>query len=269
LSAHATRDPHLGNHDDASGRRRRWALVAGPAPMVPGLVCRSAPSSAHSLQPALKRTVDILVASAVLVLTSPVMAIVALAVVLESRGPVFYRAERVGRGGRTLWMLKFRKMPRDAAGPRLTACGDRRLTRIGTMLARTKLDELPQFINVLRGDMSLVGPRPEDPGFVAQRRTDFEHILSVRPGVTGLAQIAFADESRILSKTDPVGHYLERILPQKCALDRLYISTLGVRTDLRILVWTGVAVMLRRDVAVHRDSGKMNLRRRRVPVPPR
>jgi lipopolysaccharide/colanic/teichoic acid biosynthesis glycosyltransferase len=244
---------------------------ASVAVALPGIDAPSvdARSRTRRVQPAVKRALDVAVAAAVLLLALPLMAIVALAIVLESRGPVFYRAERVGRGGRPLWMLKFRKMARDAAGVRLTTRGDSRLTRVGAVLARTKLDELPQFINVLRGEMSLVGPRPEDPGFVAQRRDDFEEILKVRPGVTGLAQIAFADEARILSKADPVAHYLERILPQKCALDRLYIRNLGLRTDLRVLTWTAVAVLLRHEVAVHRDTGRMNLRRRRALEPPR
>jgi lipopolysaccharide/colanic/teichoic acid biosynthesis glycosyltransferase len=166
-------------------------------------------------------------------------------------------------------MLKFRKMKLDAGELKLTLGRDRRLTRVGAVLARTKLDELPQFINVLRGEMSLIGPRPEDPGFVAERRTDYDEILRVRPGITGLSQIAFADESRILSDTDPVGHYLGRIFPQKCALDRLYVRSAGLAIDLRILAWTAVAVVLRREVAVHRHTGRMSLRsRRRRPTEP-
>jgi lipopolysaccharide/colanic/teichoic acid biosynthesis glycosyltransferase len=260
---------HADSHIHSVGEShasRAAALAARPAA---ALVPSDARPSTRRTQPALKRGLDVTVAVAVLVFTLPLIAVVALAIVLESRGPVFYRAERVGRGGRPLWMLKFRKMARDAAGLRLTTRGDRRLTRVGAVLARTKLDELPQFINVLRGDMSLVGPRPEDPGFVAMRRDDFEEILKVRPGVTGLAQIAFADEPRILSQTDPVAHYLERILPQKCALDRLYIRNIGLGTDLRILKWTAVTVFLRHEVAVHRVTGRMNVRRRPAVERPR
>jgi lipopolysaccharide/colanic/teichoic acid biosynthesis glycosyltransferase len=261
MSASVAQDRHFGEQDDVSVIDRP-PLVGRSIiePLPPARV--AAPARASTLQAVLKRGLDVLVAAAILLFTLPLIAVVALAVVLESRGPVFYRAERVGRGGRPLSMLKFRKMARDAGGLRLTTYDDRRLTRVGAMLARTKLDELPQFINVLRGDMSLVGPRPEDPGFVAQRRADFDQILKVRPGITGLAQIAFADEARILSKDAPVEHYLDRILPQKCALDRLYIRNIGLRTDLRILVWTAVAVLLRYEVAVHRDTGRMNLRRR-------
>jgi lipopolysaccharide/colanic/teichoic acid biosynthesis glycosyltransferase len=221
------------------------------------------PRPARRVQPPVKRALDLVVAIAVLLMALPLMAILALAIVLESPGPVLYAAERVGRGGRPMRMLKFRKMRRDAVGLRLTACGDPRLTRVGTMLACTKLDELPQLLNVLRGDMSLIGPRPEDPAFVAQRPADYDEILKVRPGITGLSQIAFADESHVLSGDDPVGDYLRRIFPQKCALDRMYVRTVGLSTDLRILVWTIVAVVLRRQVAVDRQTGALRQRRSR------
>jgi lipopolysaccharide/colanic/teichoic acid biosynthesis glycosyltransferase len=209
-----------------------------------------------------KRTVDVIVAVTVLLFTFPLMLIIALAIVAESPGPVFYGAERVSRGGRRMRMLKFRKMHRDATGPKLTTRDDERLTRVGTILARTKLDELPQLINVLRGEMSLVGPRPEDPVFVAARPHDYEAILKVRPGLTGLSQVAFAAESRIISRLDPVRDYLDRIFPQKCALDRLYLRDAGLGDDVRILAWTVVAVLLRRPVAVDRNTGRMRLRRR-------
>jgi hypothetical protein len=106
------------------------------------------------------------------------------------------------------------------------------------------------------------GPRPEDPGFVAERSHDYEQILSVRPGITGLSQIAFAEESAILSKDDPLTHYRERIFPQKIRLDRMYAARPTLAMDFQIIFWTAAAVMLRRQVAVHRGTGKMNLRRR-------
>lgn len=216
----------------------------------------------HRFQKLLKRGLDIAVAAAVLLLSAPLMGVIALAIVLESRGSVFYAADRVGLGGRPLRMIKFRKMRNDAHGPRLTAAADPRFTRIGALLARTKIDELPQFINVLRGDMSLIGPRPEDAEFVAERRADYAEILTVRPGITGPSQIAFADESRILSADDPVGHYLAQVLPQKCALDQMYVRGAGLGTDLRIVFWTSAVVLGRRQVAVHRETGRMSLRRR-------
>jgi lipopolysaccharide/colanic/teichoic acid biosynthesis glycosyltransferase len=211
---------------------------------------------------AAKRTFDVVVAAIVLVLALPLMLAIALAVVLESRGPVFYRAQRVGQGGRALRILKFRKMPDGTSGVALTTSGDARLTRIGRLLERTKLDELPQLLNVLGGQMSIVGPRPEDGGFVAQRTADYEEILRVRPGLTGLSQLAFAEESRILSADDPVRHYLDAIFPQKCALDRMYVRAWGLRTDARIVLWTLIAVVGRRPVAVDRRTGDLRVRRR-------
>jgi lipopolysaccharide/colanic/teichoic acid biosynthesis glycosyltransferase len=119
-------------------------------------------------------------------------------------------------------------------------------------------------VNVLRGDMSLIGPRPEDLGFVVRRQADYDVILRVRPGITGLSQLAFAEESQILSDEDPLGHYLHGIFPQKCLLDRLYVQSVSAWTDLRILLWTVVAVVFKRPVAVHRSTGRMSLRRRRA-----
>ena len=210
----------------------------------------------------LKRAIDVLTAAILVLLALPLGVIIVIAILTESAGPVLYRADRIGRGGTTMRMLKFRKMYRNATGLNLTACHDQRLTRVGSVLARTKLDELPQLINVLRGEMSLVGPRPEDPAYVAVRHADYDEILKVRPGITGLSQLAFADESRILSPVDPVEDYVERILPQKCALDRLYVQRSRISGDLTILGWTVVAVLLRRPVAVNRDTGAIGLRRR-------
>jgi lipopolysaccharide/colanic/teichoic acid biosynthesis glycosyltransferase len=209
-----------------------------------------------------KRVFDVCVAGVVLLLALPLILVVSVLVRVDSPGPVFFRAGRVGRGGRELRMLKFRKMHHNASGAPLTMSEDERFTRVGRMLARTKIDELPQLWHVLRGEMSLIGPRPEDPGFVAERADDYEKILSVRPGVTGLSQIAFAEESEILSTVDPIGHYRTRILPQKIRLDQLYAARPSLRMDLSILFWTLAAVLLRRQVAVHRATGRMNLRRR-------
>jgi lipopolysaccharide/colanic/teichoic acid biosynthesis glycosyltransferase len=217
---------------------------------------------AHRVQALAKRGVDILISAAILLLTLPVIAVVAVAIVAESRGPVFYRAERVGLNGRRLRMLKFRKMHQDASGLPLTADDDARFTRIGRFLSRAKLDEVPQLWHVLKGEMSLIGPRPEDPSFVAERHGDYDEILQVRPGITGLSQIAFAEESAILCKDDPVSHYRERIFPQKIRLDRMYAARPTLAMDFQIIFWTAAAVMLRRQVAVHRGTGKMNLRRR-------
>ena len=148
-----------------------------------------------------------------------------------------------------------------AAGASLTARDDDRFTRMGGFLARTKLDELPQLWNVITGQMSLVGPRPEDPGFV-ESRPEFETILALKPGITGLSQLAFANESEILAQDDPITDYVDRILPQKIALDCLYAHRRSGAMDVRVLFWTVVAVVFRKDVAVHRDTGHQGLRRR-------
>jgi lipopolysaccharide/colanic/teichoic acid biosynthesis glycosyltransferase len=212
------------------------------------------------LDPALKRGLDIVIATALLVLVSPVIAVLALAIKIDSRGSVFYRCRRVGRQGCSLRMLKFRKMREDVSGPALTAPQDDRFTRLGGFLARTKLDELPQLWNVLKGEMSLVGPRPEDPAFVELRSDAYSTILEVRPGITGLSQLAFARESEILDPGDRVGHYVNQILPQKIGMDTLYATHRTVGMDLKILWWTLRAIVGRSEVAVHRSTGRLTSR---------
>lgn len=209
-----------------------------------------------------KRVFDVLMAAVVLLVTLPLTALIVVAIVVESGGPVFYCADRVGFRGRQLRMLKFRKMRKNARGPLLTALDDERLTRVGRFLVQTRLDELPQFWHVLRGEMSLVGPRPEAPMFVRERPDDYEEILLARPGLVGLSQLAFADERRVLNCDDPVGHYLHRVLPQKCALDLLYVRRSTIWLDLRIVLWTVLIVLLRQSVAVNRVTGATSLRRR-------
>jgi lipopolysaccharide/colanic/teichoic acid biosynthesis glycosyltransferase len=211
-----------------------------------------------------KRTLDIAVSTLLLVTLMPCFAVIATIIKLESRGPVFYPAKRVGVHGRTFAMLKFRKMAGDATGLSLTAADDPRFTRIGAFLAHSKIDELPQLWNVLRGHMSLVGPRPEVPEFVDSRRDAYTRILTVRPGITGFSQLAFADEIAILDPTDRVGHYERAILPQKLALDRMYVDRRSAGTDVRVLWWTFLAVVFRRRVAVDRSTAKLNIRRRPV-----
>jgi lipopolysaccharide/colanic/teichoic acid biosynthesis glycosyltransferase len=238
------------------------SAVAVVLPPAEELLSAPASELVRLIQAGVKRSFDVAVSASILLLTLPLILAVALAVRLDSPGPIFYRARRVGRGGRTLRMLKFRKMHHNATGAPLTMSEDDRLTRVGRMLAKTKIDELPQLWHVLNGEMSLIGPRPEDPEFVAERFDDYADILAVRPGVTGLSQIAFAEESAILSKHDPMEHYRTSIFPQKIRLDRMYASRPSLRMDLSILFWTCAAVLLRRQVAVHRESGRMNLRRR-------
>jgi lipopolysaccharide/colanic/teichoic acid biosynthesis glycosyltransferase len=212
-----------------------------------------------------KRIFDVVLAAAALVVILPLFLALAIAVRLTSRGPVFFRCERIGYRGRPLRMLKFRKMHHNASGPGLTTAGDGRFTRVGAFLARTKLDELPQLWHVLRGDMSLVGPRPESQEFVAAHPDEYELITEVRPGILGLSQLAFASESAILDADDPITHYVQDILPQKVGLDVRYSRQRSFWLDLRILYWGVVAVVFRRPIAVHRQTLKLGRRRRLDP----
>jgi len=257
----------------ASGREEARARILLGAPALAPAAAVLAPAAAFVVarryaDPTLKRALDIAVSATLLLLLAPLVLAVAMAIKLDSPGEVFYRCRRVGRNGREFGMLKFRKMRNDAAGVMLTAAADARFTRIGGFLASSKLDEVPQLWNVLRGTMSLVGPRPEDPGFVREQPTAYHTILSVRPGITGLTQLAFARESEILDPDDRVGHYVMKLLPQKAKLDCLYVARRSLAIDLRILAWTAVAVLLRRDVAVHRETGRLNVRAGRAAFVP-
>jgi lipopolysaccharide/colanic/teichoic acid biosynthesis glycosyltransferase len=220
------------------------------------------PRVAAPAWPLCKRALDVLVAVIALLALLPAFALIALAIKLDSPGPVFHRVRRVGYGGRPFPMLKFRKMHAGAAPIPLTAAGDPRLTRFGAFLTRTRVDELPQLWHVLRGEMSLIGPRPEDPRFVALHASDYDRILSVRPGITGITQLAFADERAILDDADPVTDYVNRIMPSKVRLDLLYADRCHIRLDLAVLYWTVRAVLTGAPIAVSRADGRMNARRR-------
>jgi lipopolysaccharide/colanic/teichoic acid biosynthesis glycosyltransferase len=224
---------------------------------------RGGPTGSGMTDP--KRLLDVIGATLLVVLFAPLLVGLAIAIKLESEGPVFYRSRRVGRYGQEFIILKFRKMHHLAAGPRLTLANDPRFTRLGSFLARTKLDELPQLLNVIRGDMSLVGPRPEDATFVAHQAAFYRTILNVRPGLTGLCQLAFVREATVLSAVDLDGFYIDRLLPQKARMDLLYAKRRSFLMDLRILLWT-VPALVGLDVAVNRETGRLS-RRRRATVP--
>jgi lipopolysaccharide/colanic/teichoic acid biosynthesis glycosyltransferase len=209
-----------------------------------------------------KRAVDIGLALVLILVLMPVIVAIVCAIKIESRGPIFYRATRVGRFGKPLAVLKFRKMFDGARGSALTISQDDRFTRVGKFLTEYRLDEIPQLWNVLRGQMSLVGPRPEDRKFVDAYPGEFAEVLAVRPGITGLTQLAFAHEGRLLATEDRERDYRERLLPRKLEVDHLYVRQRTLAMDLRIIAWTGVAVALGRDVAVHRDTGRLGVRRR-------
>jgi lipopolysaccharide/colanic/teichoic acid biosynthesis glycosyltransferase len=191
----------------------------------------------------LKRCLDIALSLGVLTLLSPILALVAVAVWLGSGTPVLFRQERVGLRFRRFHILKFRTM-RVAGGPSVTVAGDDRITRLGSFLRRTKLDEMPQFWNVLRGDMSLVGPRPEVPEYVELFRERYGIVLTVRPGITDLASIHFRNEEEILSRSsEPFREYADRILPVKLDLAEEYIRTRTVVGDISILFHTATAIV--------------------------
>jgi lipopolysaccharide/colanic/teichoic acid biosynthesis glycosyltransferase len=163
--------------------------------------------------------------------------IIAIAIKLESRGPVIYRQTRIGKGGRPFQILKFRKMRHGVGGALLTTAGDERLTSVGRVLMITKLDELPQLINVLRGQMRCVGPRPELPEYVARYWTEFASILRISPGITGPTQVRCIGEAHHLREVG-LSAYEEEILPQKLQSDLDYVERRSVLVDLAVLVRT-------------------------------
>ena len=190
----------------------------------------------------MRRLLDLVVAAAGLLILSPLFALLAAAVKLSSRGPVFHRGERVGRGGRPFELYKFRSMRVGEAGPHITRAGDSRITAIGRLLRRTKLDELPQLINVLRGDMSLVGPRPEAPRYVALYDAEQRRILSVRPGITSPASLRYRSEEAQLVGDDWERLYVEEIMPAKLRIDLDYIGRRTLASDLRVIAGTVAAL---------------------------
>jgi lipopolysaccharide/colanic/teichoic acid biosynthesis glycosyltransferase len=190
-----------------------------------------------------KRAFDLLVAGLALLLLAPLMLGIAVLVKLDSPGPVFFRQQRVGRHEVPFRMHKFRSMVADAPlhGPALTVGADARITRAGRWLRRTRLDELPQLFDVLAGHMSLVGPRPEVPEYVAHYPAALrQRALSVRPGITSPASLLYLDEAELLARAaDPQREYIEVILPRKlqCAVD--YAAQASLRTDFGVLLRTG------------------------------
>jgi lipopolysaccharide/colanic/teichoic acid biosynthesis glycosyltransferase len=193
----------------------------------------------------LKRAIDIVLSALALLVGLPLLVAIAGAVAVDSGFPVLFRQRRAGLAFRQFPLLKFRSMDGRNCGLRITVAGDRRVTRVGRFLRATKLDELPQFWNVLCGDMSLVGPRPELPEYVEMYRSRYEHILSIRPGITDLASISFRDEEELLGRSsDPLREYALRVLPAKLDLADEYLERRSLRLDLHILAQT-LAVILR------------------------
>jgi lipopolysaccharide/colanic/teichoic acid biosynthesis glycosyltransferase len=195
----------------------------------------------------IKRLLDVVVSSVALVILSPLMFAIALWVRIDSPGPALFRQERVGRGGRSFEILKFRSMQQEAprTGPAITAGNDPRITRAGGFIRRYKLDELPQLLNVIKGDMSLVGPRPEVPRYVELYPPDVRRtVLSVRPGITDPASVAFVNESDLLAKADDAETmYREVILPQKLRMYGDYVASQSFTGDLKVLLRTVIAAL--------------------------
>jgi lipopolysaccharide/colanic/teichoic acid biosynthesis glycosyltransferase len=191
------------------------------------------------------RIVDMLASGIGLILLSPLLLAIALTIKLTSPGPVFFRATRVGRDGVPFRLYKFRSMLNDAdrLGPGITAASDPRITPIGRFLRRTKMDELPQLINVTRGEMSLVGPRPEDPRYVALYTEEQRQILRVRPGITSPASLRYRDESSLLAGQDWERVYIEQIMPHKLTIELDYLAGRSLLTDLGLIAQTVWAVV--------------------------
>ena len=189
----------------------------------------------------MKRLFDIIGAVFGVMLFFPVFLVAALLVKLDSRGPVFFRQERIGRDFKPFLIYKFRTMVQNAdrIGGSITLGEDPRITRVGRFLRKAKIDELPQLMNVLKGDMSLVGPRPEVPEYVKLFRSDYAEILKIRPGITDLASIKYRDEAAVLRKSDnPEKEYLTRTLPDKVALAKEYVQRSSLLFDVTLILKT-------------------------------
>lgn len=203
---------------------------------------------AKSKQLKLIRGFDFLASGLGLVLLAPVFLVVGLMIKLDSKGPALYRQIRVGKDGKPFRIIKFRSMvlSADQTGSLLTIKGDERITRVGERLRRLKLDELPQLINVFKGDMSLVGPRPEVPKYVEHYDENARQVLRVRPGVTDLASIAYIDESSILSQVEDVDKvYLNEIVPTKHGLNYQYIRNMSLLYNIKLIFNTVLKIFKR------------------------
>lgn len=189
----------------------------------------------------MKRTFDCVVSAGALIVLAPLLMFAAALVKLTSAGPIFFRQDRVGASFRRFRIYKFRSMVVDAPdnGAVITIGQDPRITPVGRILRAAKIDELPQLFNVLKGDMSFVGPRPEVPKYVEQFRRDYQEILQISPGITDLASIEYRDEATILALADdPENEYVQRVLPEKIRLAKDYVRRRSFWFDLRIIFMT-------------------------------
>ena len=192
-----------------------------------------------------KRAFDLVGAAAALAVLSPAFAVIAFLIKVTSAGPVFFRQERTGKEGKPFFIFKFRTMVKDAPqlGPDLTGAGDPRITRVGNFLRVTKLDELPNLINVVRGEMSLVGPRPDRPRFMSALTPEHRRILRFRPGITGPTQLRYIAEEEFLSPVNIDENYVDNILVDKLASDSAYVSNWSLGEDFLLILYTPVALL--------------------------
>lgn len=191
-----------------------------------------------------KRLFDIVCAALGLLILSPVLLVCTLLVGLTSPGGVLFRQERIGKDGVPFTIYKFRSMRKDNAGLKISTSRDTRITPVGRVLRKTKLDELPQLWNVLKGDMSFVGPRPEVREYTDLYTPEQRQVLLVRPGITGLASIRYRNENELLTaSSDPNRTYIEEVMPAKLALDLNYIPRACVSYDIKLILETLVAVV--------------------------
>ncbi len=206
----------------------------------------------------IKRTGDIIISLSLLVLLSPILLIISIWIAIDSRGGVLFKQERIGRFGRPFTILKFRTMKVDNSGTGITLADDDRITKVGRIIRGLRIDEFPQLINVLRGDMSLVGPRPEIAKFVSQYSADDKATLLVRPGVTCRSSIAFANEADMLP-TDGTAEsfYVERILPVKNGMNIDYVKNLSIFEDIAIMFAT-VGGVLKNGTGETNDGENLN-----------
>lgn len=189
----------------------------------------------------MKRLFDILLSFIGLLLLQPLFVVVAIMIKVDSTGPIFFRQGRVGKNFRRFMIYKFRTMVVDAEkkGLRITSGGDHRVTRAGRILRKFKIDELPQLFNVLKGDMSFVGPRPEVEEYVKLYEKDYQEILKRRPGITDVSSIIFREEEAVLkNQADPEGYYKKILLPEKIRLAKEYIAHSSFLYDLKLILNT-------------------------------
>ncbi len=188
----------------------------------------------------MKRVFDVVVAGMALIALAPVFGFVALLIKIDSRGPILFKQERIGKAFRPFLIYKFRTMREGSHGASsLTVGADPRITRVGKYLRASKLDELPQLFNILKGEMSLVGPRPEVPRYVELFRSDYDYILKVRPGLTDLASLKYSDEASILGQSaNPEKDYVTCLLPDKIRLAKEYTRRSSFWLDAKLIVET-------------------------------